>query len=79
MWLRERPRSAMVDKKRDYGWIELSSIGWMFPIAIGLGYLWGWGMDKLFGTAPWLTGIFTLFGIVAAFVNLFRMAGKHDS
>lgn len=66
-------------KRRDYRWIEASSIGWMFPIAIGLGYLWGWGMDTLFGTYPWLTGIFTLFGIIAAFINLFRMAGKSDS
>ena len=71
----------MDDKQRreTRGWIEASSIGWMFPIAIGLGYLWGWGMDKLFGTHPWLTGIFTLFGIIAAFINLFRMAGKSDS
>ena len=67
-------------KRQDYkGLLEASSIGWMFPIAICLGYLWGWGMDKLFGTYPWLTGIFTLFGIIAAFVNLFRMAGKNGS
>jgi len=72
----------MDDKKKgqDYkGLLEASSIGWMFPIAISLGYLWGWGMDKLFGTYPWLTGIFTLFGVIAAFVNLFRMAGKNGS
>jgi ATP synthase protein I len=57
--------------------LEASSIGWMFPIAIGLGYLWGHYMDKWFGTYPWLTGIFTFFGIVAAFRNLFRLA-KND-
>jgi F0F1-type ATP synthase assembly protein I len=33
-------------------------------------------MDKLFGTRPWLTAIFSGLGIVAAFVNLFRMAGR---
>lgn len=71
----------MDDKNRrdNRGWIEASSIGWMFPIAIALGYGWGYLMDKWFGTYPWLTGIFTLFGIVAAFINLFRMAGKSDS
>ncbi|MGA7617034.1 MAG: AtpZ/AtpI family protein [Thermoanaerobaculia bacterium] len=53
--------------------LELSSIGFMFPIAIGLGFLWGWGMDRLFGTYPWLTAIFSGLGIIAAFVNLFRM------
>ena len=57
---------------------QASAIGWMFPISIGLGALWGWGMDKLFGTWPWLTAIFAGFGIVAAFVNLFRIAGKND-
>ena len=58
---------------------EASAIGWMFPIAIALGFGWGYGMDKLFGTWPWLTSIFTGFGVIAAFVNLFRLAGKSDS
>lgn len=59
--------------------LEASSLGWMFPIAIGLGFGWGYGMDKLFGTKPWLTVIFSLLGIIAAFVNLFRFAGKNGS
>lgn len=58
--------------------LEASSIGWMFPIAMGLGFGAGYGLDKLFGTWPWLTGIFTVFGIIAAFINLFRMAGGSD-
>ena len=45
----------------------------MFPIALGLGFVWGWGMDKLFGTWPWLTIVFTVFGAIAAFINLFRI------
>ena len=56
--------------------LEASSIGWMFPIAIGLGALWGWGMDKLFGTYPWLTLIFAGLGVIAAFINLFRISMK---
>ena len=73
----------MPDGKRRRGRIdrqllEASSIGWMFPIAIGLGYLWGWGMDKLFGTRPWMTAIFTGFGVIAAFINLFRMGMGND-
>lgn len=63
-------------KRREYRQMfEASAIGLQFPIAIGLGALWGWGMDTLFGTWPWLTGIFTAFGIIAAFINLFRMSG----
>jgi F0F1-type ATP synthase assembly protein I len=54
-----------------------SSIGWMFPIAIALGYLWGWGMDYLFHTT-WLRYLFAAFGIVAAFINLFRIGLAGD-
>ncbi len=50
----------------------------MFPIAIGLGYLWGLGMDKLFGTAPWLSYVFAGFGVIAAFINLFRITNEPD-
>jgi ATP synthase protein I len=57
--------------------LEASSIGWMFPIAIGIGLGMGWGLDKLFGTSPWLTWIFFGFGVAAAFLNLFR-AGLRD-
>jgi len=58
--------------------LEASSLGLMFPIAIGLGFLWGFWMDRLFGTKPWLTGIFTVLGVIAAFRNLFRMAAGGD-
>ena len=58
--------------------LELSTIAWLFPVAIALGFGWGYGMDKLFGTWPWLTAIFTGFGVIAAFVQLFRMAAKQD-
>ena len=58
--------------------LEASSIGLMFPIAMALGYGWGWGMDKLFHTSPWLTWIFTGFGVIAAFVNLFRIGLRND-
>jgi len=57
--------------------LEASSLGFMFPIAIGLGFGWGYWMDKVFGTHPWLTVIFTIFGLIAAFVNLFRI-GMRD-
>jgi F0F1-type ATP synthase assembly protein I len=61
-------------QRREYRQMfEASALAWMFPIAIGLGALWGWGMDKWFGTWPWLTAIFTGFGFVAAFINLFRI------
>jgi ATP synthase protein I len=67
------------DKRRQYQQLlEASSLGLMFPLAIGLGYGMGYGLDHLFHTKPWLTWIFTAFGVVAAFINLFRTAAGSD-
>ena len=46
-------------------------------IGVGLGYL----IDhKVFGgrTSPWFTLVFLGFGVVAAFLNLYRMARRKD-
>ncbi|HUP49887.1 MAG TPA: AtpZ/AtpI family protein [Thermoanaerobaculia bacterium] len=56
--------------------LEASSVGLVFPIAIAIGYFWGWLMDRWFGTSPWLSWIFAAFGVIAGFINLFRFAGK---
>ena len=53
--------------------LDAWSIAWIFPLSIGAGYVIGWGADKLFHTSPWLTWIFTAFGVAAAFVSLFRI------
>lgn len=71
----------MPDRREREQWrqaLEMSTLGLMFPIAIGLGFLWGWWMDGMFGTWPWLSAIFSGFGIVAAFINLFRMTAGAD-
>jgi ATP synthase protein I len=57
-------------------WVNLTAVGLQFPIAIVLGYLWGRWLDRWLGTHPWLTVVFSLFGIVAGFVNLFRMTSR---
>jgi F0F1-type ATP synthase assembly protein I len=66
--------------QRNAQWLEASSLGWMFPIALALGFGAGYGLDKLFGTKPWLTIIFSVFGLAAAFINLFRigLSGSND-
>lgn len=55
-------------------WLNASIVGIQFPVAMALGYFWGKWMDGLFGTEPWLTIIFSIFGVIAGFVNLFRIA-----
>lgn len=54
-------------------WLDVSIVGIQFPVAIAIGYFWGHWMDGALGTEPWLTIVFSLFGVVAGFVNLFRI------
>ncbi len=54
---------------------RLSTIGVTLVAATAIGLAIGYGLDRWFGTSPWLTLTFTLFGIVAGFVNMFRDLG----
>lgn len=54
---------------------RLSTIGISLVAATAIGLLIGYGLDWLFGTNPWLTMVFALFGIAAGFLNLFRDVG----
>ena len=54
---------------------RLSTIGISLVAATAIGLLIGYGLDWLFGTKPWLTMVFALYGIAAGFLNLFRDVG----
>jgi ATP synthase protein I len=54
---------------------RLSTIGISLVAATAIGLSIGYGLDRWLGTRPWLTMVFTLFGIVAGFLNLFRDVG----
>jgi ATP synthase protein I len=54
---------------------RLSTIGVALVAATAIGLAIGYGLDRWLGTSPWLTLTFTLFGIVAGFINLFRDVG----
>lgn len=51
----------------------VSTVGLSMGIAIALGALIGYYMDKWLGTSPWLLLVFLGFGIAAAFRNLYIM------
>ncbi len=54
----------------------LGHVGMMFPVAIGIGLLGGYYLDRWLGTAPWLLlGGFAL-GVVTAMRNLIRSAAE---
>ncbi|MCX5735877.1 MAG: AtpZ/AtpI family protein [candidate division NC10 bacterium] len=54
---------------------RLSTVGVALVAATAIGLAIGYGLDRWLGTGPWMTMIFTLFGIAAGFLNLFRDLG----
>jgi ATP synthase protein I len=54
---------------------RLSTIGVSLVAATAIGLAIGYGLDRWLRTSPWMTMIFTLFGIAAGFLNLFRDLG----
>ena len=54
--------------------LNASIIGIQFPVAIAIGYFFGRQLDFWFNTKPWLTAVFSLFGIIAGFINLFQLS-----
>lgn len=55
--------------------LSVSQIGIQIVISTFVGFAMGYGLDRLFGTAPILMFIFLVLGIIAGFVELFRTAG----
>ncbi len=65
--------------------LEASTVPLNVVVATFVGLAMGYGLDRLFGTSPYLTFIFLILGIVAGFRELFRFArsqrngdGKED-
>ncbi|MDY7033717.1 MAG: AtpZ/AtpI family protein [Thermodesulfobacteriota bacterium] len=50
-----------------------SAIGLEMGLSIVIGLAIGWWLDRLFGTKPWLSLVFLIFGLVAGFRSLFRL------
>ena len=48
-----------------------STMGLSMVLATVLGLAFGYWMDQVFGTKPWLTMIFLILGIVAGFKNIY--------
>ena len=50
--------------------LRFSAIGMEMGLAVVIGYVAGWWLDKTFGTKPYLTMVMLLFGIAAAFMAI---------
>lgn len=55
---------------------SLSTVGITLVVATVIGYYAGKFLDGYFGTSPWLTIVFLLFGIAAGFKNLYDQTKK---
>jgi len=63
--------------KIDFGKIALlSSLVLMLPSSIAVGLFFGYMLDKLFGTHPWLLLVFLLLGTASGFYSLIRGLSK---
>jgi ATP synthase protein I len=54
----------------------LSTVGITLVASTVIGYFIGHYLDGRFGTTPWLTVVFLLFGIAAGFKNLYDQTRK---
>jgi F0F1-type ATP synthase assembly protein I len=67
-----------MSNNNDYKWYRslsiASSIGLVLAVSIAIGYFFGSWLDKKFGTTPWLMLVFTLMGIAAGFIEMFKLA-----
>ncbi|MEW6328089.1 MAG: AtpZ/AtpI family protein [Thermodesulfobacteriota bacterium] len=60
---------------------DVSTIGIAIAASVFIGFFIGYALDEyLFGgrTKPWLTVIFLIFGVIAGFRNLVRLARRKD-
>jgi len=68
------------NKKREL-WrqlIDASAVPLNLVAATFVGFAIGYGLDKLFGTSPYLTIIFLVLGVIAGFRELFRYARRME-
>ncbi|HOT12637.1 MAG TPA: AtpZ/AtpI family protein, partial [Polyangiaceae bacterium] len=52
------------------------TVGLDFAVAVTIGLLGGWWLDKKVGWTPWLTIVGLLFGVAAGFNILFKAAKR---
>ena len=53
-----------------------SALGIAIVLATAIGLAFGYWLDKVFDTSPWLTLIFLILGIIAGFRNFYHFVAK---
>jgi len=66
------------DKKGNLqGVLHFTAVGITLAVSIVAGFGIGLYLDGVFSTEPWLMIVFTLFGIIAGFKNLYDTVKKY--
>lgn len=50
-----------------------SAVGIVIVVSVVIGFLFGRWLDRVFGTDPWLMLLFTILGVAAGFIEMYRM------
>ncbi len=58
--------------------LDASSVGIQLVVSTFVGLAIGYGLDRLFGTSPYLTFVFLVIGIIAGFRELVKVAKKAE-
>jgi F0F1-type ATP synthase assembly protein I len=58
--------------KTSYDFLSASSFGLMLFLSVIVGMGMGYSLDKLFKTAPVLTILFTILGMISGIVSIFK-------
>jgi ATP synthase protein I len=74
MNLSKRPSDEEREENRTS--LLLLTAGLHFGAAVGIGAALGWWLDQKLGTEPFLVLGFMTMGIVAGFINLYRLVQK---
>jgi ATP synthase protein I len=64
--------------RRAYNALNASSVGLEMGIAVGLGLLAGYYLDKWLHTSPWMLLLWMVLGLVAGFRGVFRAIKRAD-
>ncbi len=59
-------------------YIDALSVGIHFALSIFVGFGMGYMLDRWLKTSPWLTIVFFVFGVIAGFSELLRVARKQN-
>ncbi len=71
----KKPSSVDDGPEKKTGYAQALRLGADFVAGIILGAALGWGVDRLFGTAPWGLTVFLLLGFAAGILTVMRSAG----